>query len=123
MIVKNTTPGTIFTNAHGKALLLFSGINEIPDKEYKALRPHLQFDLDNGRIVEVNVAPAGKDGDEVREIPFQKLPIEKRKQLVADCVAIDTLESWLVADSDNALHLVIQKRIDEIKNYSGEADK
>ena len=130
MIVNNTTKGLIFLdNVRGAQATLLPGHNEIDDATYATLRPSLELQIAEGHLEEVNGSAVlkkdtkGTTASLEGVTPFEKLEAKEARKLVAGTASLETLEKWLEVETRADIRTVIQKKIDEVRNFDPSAEK
>lgn len=86
-------------------IILAPGVNEVTDKEYALMRPHIQDSLDQGTLEQVRV-----DGIRVRSL--RDVPIRQAVDIVKEAISPLTLSLWLETDPRDAVHAAVMKRMD-----------
>lgn len=96
-------------------VILYPGYNNIPDKIFEAIKPHIADDIALRRIKLASVPVKDGAKGEIKAIPVKEVPLAKLKDMVKKCVNLESLRTWLDAESRPDARLVIQKRIDEVE--------
>lgn len=117
----------------GQNFKILGGVNEIPDKSWKALAPSFKAHIDAGNIVELQgktnfkTEPvkdkAGKDTKEVKtkvELAgtkaFSDLSNAEKAKMIKGTTSIEQLEAWKEDETSESTRLAIAKRIEKVLN-------
>lgn len=96
-------------------VILAPGVNEVTDKEYALMMPHIKDSLDAGTLEPVRVG-----GVRVRSL--RDVPVRQAIEIVKEAISPLTLSLWLETDPRDAIHAAILKRMDVLNIQSVPVD-
>lgn len=86
-------------------VILAPGVNEVTEKEYALMMPHIKDSLDQGMLEPVRV-----NGLRVRSL--RDVPVRQAVEIVKEAISPLTMSLWLETDPRDAIHAAILKRMD-----------
>jgi hypothetical protein len=110
--VKAEAAGYTFDN---DTVTLRPGTNELTEKEWAAIQPHIQEQLGK-EIVPFSVPlKAGVEGKENKAKTLKDVPVATARKIIQGCQDPTTLKKWFNQELPDELLLVLSKRMRKLK--------
>lgn len=97
-------------------LYLLPGTNEVTDDEWKAMRPNITKELENGEIIilaQKVSAGRGKVGG-VKAKDLKQMPVNIAVKYVSECNNPDTLTKWYAEITNEEVRLAVTKKFKKL---------
>lgn len=109
---KKNGEGYTFDN---DTITLRPGTNEINDKEWEAVKPHIK-DLIGKEIVVIDTpAKTGAKGKDQKAKSLKDVPVKTARLIIEGCQDPKTLKKWFNQELPDELLLVVSKRMRQLK--------
>lgn len=108
---KKSGEGYTFDN---DTVTLRPGTNEISDKEWDAIQPHIK-DLIGKEIVAIDTPAKSKSGKGKKAKSLKDIPVKTARLIIEGCQDPNTLKKWFNQELPDELLLVVSKRMRKLK--------
>ena len=126
MILKFNEARALMTeHTEGEPMIrIMPKVNEVDDRQWNLVRPHLLHKIAAGLIVEVG-ATVKKDGKTEAYVgkKLSEFSAQEAEALVAETLDVALLEKWKKIETRDAVRLAIVNQIEEMKKAPEKAAK
>lgn len=103
------------TSFDNSTVTLRPGTNELTDKEWEAIKPHIK-ELIGNEIVPFTVeAKASKGGKGAKAKSLSDVPLTTARKIIQSCTDPKTLQKWFNQELPEEISLVLAKRMRQLK--------
>jgi hypothetical protein len=93
------------------SVILRPGTNELTEKEWEAIKPHLQDEIKQKIIVPFTVDVRGKTGGIIKAHSLKEVPVSVARKIIASCQNVADLKKWMQQELPDEIMLLVLKRL------------
>jgi hypothetical protein len=93
------------------SVILRPGTNELTEKEWEAIQPHIQDDIEHKIIVPFTVKVKNADGKIVKARTLKNVPVVTARKIIESCQNVADLKKWVKQELPDEIMLLVLKRI------------
>jgi len=109
---KKNNEGYAFDN---DSVTLRPGVNEITEKEWDAIQPHIKDQLGKEIVAFTVEGKPGKGGGKRKAKTLKDVPVSTARKLIQDCKDPKTLKKWFEQELPDEILLVLSKQMRKLK--------
>jgi hypothetical protein len=132
-LIVNSTGGKTVPLAND-SVILRPGTNELTEKEWEAIQPHVQDDIYRKVIVPFTVEVKNAKGKIVKARTLKNVPVGTARKIIESCQNVADLKKWVKQELPDEIMLLVLKRLrkfridpdefsDELTEYTDSLDK
>jgi hypothetical protein len=111
----------VITSGGGEAIPLASdsvilrpGVNELTEKEWEAIKPHVQDEINHKIIVPFTIE-VKKAGGVVKARTLKDVPVSVARKIIESCQNVSVLKKWVRQELPDEIMLLVLKRFRKLK--------
>jgi hypothetical protein len=98
----------------GDSIILRPGTNELTEKEWEAIQPHVQDEIKQKIIVPFTV-PVKKAGGVAKARTLKDVPVTVARKIIESCQNVADLKKWARQELPDEIMLLVLKRLRKLK--------
>ncbi|MDR1399397.1 MAG: hypothetical protein LBJ41_05705 [Treponema sp.] len=96
------------------SVILRPGTNELTERQWKAIQPHVQDEIKDKIIVPFSVE-VKKDGDVTKARTLKDVPVSVARKIIESCQNVVDLKKWARQELPDEIMLLVLKRLRKFK--------
>jgi hypothetical protein len=109
-MIANTSSGKTVPLAND-SVILRPGTNELTEKEWEAIQPHIQDDIEHKIIVPFTVKVKNAKGQIVKARTLKNVPVGTARKIIESCQNVADLKKWVKQELPDEIMLLVLKRL------------
>jgi hypothetical protein len=109
-MIANTSGGKTVPLAND-SVILRPGTNELTEREWDAIQPHIQDDIEHKIIVPFTVKVKNAEGKIVKARTLKNVPVATARKIIESCQNVADLKKWVKQELPDEIMLLVLKRL------------
>jgi hypothetical protein len=109
-MIANTSSGKAVPLA-SDSVILRPGTNELTEKEWAAIQPHVQDEIEQKIIVPFTVQVKEAGGKIVKARTLKDVPVATARKIIESCQNVADLKKWVKQELPDEIMLIVLKRL------------